>query len=97
MENAKHSAQWINTLVTYAIPMIGDRRVDQIETPDVLRVLAPIWLTKPETARRVRQRLGAVLDWAKAAGFRKARTRSPASRKGLPKQPDRKAHHAALP
>ena len=41
----------------------GDRRVDQIETSDVLKVLSPIWLTKPETARRVRQRMRTVFDW----------------------------------
>ena len=43
--------------------------MDQIDSPDVLRILSPIWMTKPETARRVRQRIGTVLDWAKAAGF----------------------------
>ena len=95
--NAKHSAQWINTLVQYVLPTMGDRRVDQIETPDVLRVLAPIWLTRPETARRVRQRIGAVLDWAKAAGFREGENPVAGVAKGLPRQPDRKAHHAALP
>ena len=57
-------------------PIIGHRRVDQIETPDVLKVLAPIWLTKPETARRVRQRISVVLDWAKASGFRGGETQS---------------------
>ena len=44
--NSKHAAQWINTLTTYAIPHFGTRRVDQIETPEVMRALAPIWLTK---------------------------------------------------
>ncbi len=95
--NAKHSAQWVNTLVQYVHPTMGGRRVDQIETPDVFRVLAPIWLTRPETARRVRQRIGAVLDWAKAAGFREGENPVAGVAKGLPRQPDRKAHHAALP
>ena len=95
--NPKHSGQWINTLAHYVFPMMGDRRVDQIETPDVLRVLAPIWLTRPETARRVRQRIGAVLDWANAAGFREGENPVAGVGKGLPRQPDRKAHHAALP
>ena len=40
--NPKHAAQWLNTLKTYACPHFGTRRVDQIETPDVLRALAPI-------------------------------------------------------
>src|SRR5258708_3544051 len=69
-KNAKHGDQWINTLKAYAYPAFGDRRVDQIDTPEILKALSPIWLTKQETARRVRQRIGAVLDWPKAAGFR---------------------------
>jgi integrase len=95
--NAKHAAQWFSTLAQYVFPTIAGRRVDQIETPDILRVLAPIWLTKPETARRVRQRIGTILDWAKAAGFRDGENPVAGVAKGLPKQPDRKAHHAALP
>ena len=68
--NKKHSAQWINTLSEYAFPAIGKQRIDQIDTPAILKVLSPIWLTKPETARRVKQRIGTVMDWAKASGFR---------------------------
>jgi integrase len=96
-KNAKHAAQWINTLAEYVFPALGDRRVDLIDTPDVLKVLSPIWLTKPETARRVRQRVGTVLDWAKAAGFRSGENPVQGIAKGLPKQPDRQDHHAALP
>lgn len=96
-ENAKHAAQWIQTLRTYVIPQLGTRRVDQIETPDVLRVQSPIWLTKPETARRVRQRIGTVLDWAKAAGHRTGDNPGEGVAKGLPKQGEREEHHAALP
>ncbi len=95
--NKKHAAQWISTLITYAYPVLKDRRVDQIDTPDVLRVLSPIWLTKPETARRVRQRIGTVFDWAKAAGFRAGDNPVDGVAKGLPKQGDRDEHHAALP
>jgi integrase len=96
-KNAKHGQQWINTLSTYAFPLLGERRVDQIETPDVLRVLAPIWLKKPETARRVMQRVRSVFDWAKVAGFRSGDNPVEWVVRGLPKQPDRSGHHAALP
>ena len=96
-KNKKHAAQWINTLRDYAFPIIGDRRVDHIDTPEVLRVLAPIWLSKPETARRVRQRIGTILDWAKAAGFRVEGNPVHGAAKGLPRQPDRKRHHRAMP
>lgn len=96
-KNPKHAAQWITTLRTYANPHLGTRRVDQIETPDVLRALSPIWLTKGETARRVRQRIGTVLDWAKAAGHRTGDNPVEGVAKGLPKQGERDEHHAALP
>ena len=96
-KNAKHAAQWLTTLKNYAFPVIGPQRVDQIGSGDVLKVLTPIWLSKPETARRVRQRIGTVLDWAKASGFRTEGNPVEGVTKGLPKQRDRDAHHAALP
>jgi integrase len=96
-KNAKHSQQWNNTLRQYVYPVLGQQRIDQIDTPDILKVLAPIWLTKPETARRVRQRIGTVLDWAKAAGFRTGDNPVAGVTKGLPKQGDRNGHHTALP
>lgn len=72
-------------------------REDAISTPDILRVLSPIWLTKPETARRVRQRLSTVMDWAKAAGYRVGDNPVDGVARGLPKQTDSDQHHAALP
>lgn len=95
--NAKHAAQWLSTLREYAFPVIGQRRVDQIDTPDLLKVLSPVWLTKPETARRVKQRLSTVFDWAKAAGHRSGENPVDGVAKGLPKQYDRAAHMTALP
>jgi integrase len=96
-KNAKHGDQWISTLKAYAYPAFGDRRVDQIDTPDILKALSPIWLTKAETARRVRQRIGTVLDWAKAAGYRGGSNPVEEISKALPRQSDRKGHFAALP
>ena len=46
-KNKKHREQWINTLTEYAFPVIGKQRVDHVDTPDILRLLSPIWLTKP--------------------------------------------------
>ncbi len=68
--NAKHRDQWRNTLVTYAVPLLGPMMVDQIEVQDVLRVLHPIWQIKTETASRVRGRIEAVLSWATVSGHR---------------------------
>lgn len=62
--NPKHAGQWTSTLEAYAKPVLGDLRVDRIETDHVLAVLRPIWATKTETASRVRQRVEAVLDSA---------------------------------
>ena len=95
--NAKHASQWINTLTTYAFPILGERRGDEIETADVLKVLSPIWLSKPETARRVLQRIATVLSWAKAAGFREGENPTEGVEQGLPRQPNRKNHFEAMP
>ncbi len=94
--NGKHGQQWMNTLITYVFPYFGDKPVNQIDTPDVLRALSPIWLTKPETARRVRQRISVVLDWAKVAGYRTGDNPVEGVAKGLPRQHDRDEHHKAL-
>lgn len=96
-KNPKHGDQWINTLTQYVFPFIGDNQVNRIDTPDILKALSPIWLIKPETARRVLQRIRTVLDWAKAAGFRTGDNPVDGVTKGLPKQPDQDLHHEALP
>lgn len=68
--NGKHGDQWIATLRAYAFPVIGNLAVDGIDARAIQRVLTPIWLSKGETARRVRQRIGAVLDYAHGKGWR---------------------------
>ena len=89
--------QWINTLRDYAFPFIGALPVHAIGTAEVLKVLAPIWLEKPETARRVRQRIGVILDWARAAGHRSGDNPDNLIGDALPRQRKRDEHHAALP
>jgi len=95
--NAKHGTQWLSTLETYAFPKLGDRTVDEISPADVKEVLLQIWLEKPETARRVRQRIAAVLDWAHTEGYRPDRVLLPTAGKGLPRQPEGVRHMPALP
>ncbi|MFN7611574.1 MAG: tyrosine-type recombinase/integrase, partial [bacterium] len=68
--NPKHRQQWRNTLDTYAFGKIGHLRVNEITVQDVLRVLAPIWTEKNETASRVRGRIEAILAWATTHGHR---------------------------
>jgi integrase len=96
-KNGKHQAQWISTLETYAFPLLGDLPVDQIEGPLIRDAIAPIWVTKPETARRVRQRIGTVLDWSYVKGYRKSEAPMRSLPKGLPRQPRKDGHFAAMP
>lgn len=69
-KSKKHRAQWLTILETYAFPFIGDKTVNEITGPDVRSILIAIWQDKHETARRVRQRTVAILDWAVATGHR---------------------------
>jgi integrase len=68
--NAKHREEWLGSLERYAFPMIGAMAVGAVDTAAIEKVLMPIWLTKPETARRVKQRIGVVLDYAHGQGWR---------------------------
>jgi len=68
--NDTHRRQWVSTLQQYVYPTIGDHAVAAIGTAAVMKCLEPIWSTRTETASRVRGRIEAVLDWAKARGYR---------------------------
>jgi len=68
-KNAKHAQQWENTLKTYAFPIIGHLPISDITTDLILRILEPIWVTKAETASRVRQRLETIWDYGKARNY----------------------------
>ena len=94
--NAKHGAQFISTLETYAFPRLGRLSVTDVSTADVLSVLSPIWTAKPETARRVRQRIGAVMKWAVAQGWRQDNPAESIAQ-ALPKAKKAPAHRKALP
>jgi len=100
--NAKHAQQWTNTLATYVYPTFGSVAVADVDVAMIMKALEPIWAAKPETAGRVRGRIEAVLDWAKARGFREGE--NPARWRGhlsnlLPARTKVQAvkHHAALP
>jgi len=67
--NAKHIDGWIGCLENHVFQAFGAEPVDRIEGIRVRDVLAPIWLTIPETARRVLQRIGVVLDYAHIHGW----------------------------
>jgi integrase len=98
----KHRQQWHNTLRDYVLPAIGDLPVGSIDTGAVVKIIEPLWREKTETASRVRGRIEAVLDYAKARRWREGE--NPARWRGhldqmLPKRSkvQRVEHHAALP
>jgi integrase len=97
--NEKHRMQWRSSL-TGPVASLRARPVDEIDTQAVLAVLTPLWQTKPETASRLRGRIEAVLDAAKAQGHRSGE--NPAAWRGhlshlLPKrQKLTRIHHAAM-
>ena len=68
--NPKHAQDWPASLERFVFPRFGERSVSEVTSADVLGVLGPIWHEKPETARRVRQRIGAVMQWAVAMEYR---------------------------
>ncbi|MGD9812583.1 MAG: tyrosine-type recombinase/integrase, partial [Sphingobium sp.] len=96
-KNGKHNDQWLTTLENYAWSRLGALRVNEIEGPLIRDVLAEIWLAKPETARRVKQRIGVVLDWCYAKGFRPSEAPMRSLSKGLPRQPKKDGHFEAMP
>lgn len=99
--NEKHRAQWSMTIGDAYCKPIRSKRIDMITTEDVLTVLKPVWITKAETASRLRGRIERILDAAKAKGLRDGE--NPARWRGhlsnlLPKrQKLQRGHHPAVP
>ncbi len=88
---------WRLTLRNYAMPKLAPRPVNRISTADVMDILLPIWNAKRVTARKVRQRIGAVMRWAVAQGYREDNPAGDAIGAALPKQGVRTRHFTALP
>jgi hypothetical protein len=100
--NDKHRAQWPPTLEAYAYPHFGSLPIAEVDTGHVMAALEPIWRSKAETASRLRGRIEAILDYAKARGWRTGE--NPARWRGhvanmLPNKAKVQpvVHHAALP
>lgn len=65
---------FLSSLEDHAFPSLGRKRVDEIDADDIATTLKAIWTTKPSIARKVRQRIGKVLDFAKAKRWRDSET-----------------------
>lgn len=95
-KNRRH-ANWISSFENHVFPIIGTRPVDAVDSTAVLEVLSPIWLEVPDTARRILQRVGAVLDFAHIKGWISGEVSLRSVRKGLPRQTEKAGHLAAMP
>ena len=97
LRSEKNAKLWFAQLERHAFKKIGAMPVDKIGREDVLRVLTPIWTSKPEAARKVRQRIRATLAWAEAHGFVDRNVAGDAISGALPAMPAVKANLRAMP
>ena len=95
-QGSKSEKLWRSSLRDYAVPKLGHRRVSEITRADVHSVLESIWSEKPETARRVRQRISKIMLWAVAKEYRQDNPAGEALNTLLPKHTGITRHHRAL-
>ena len=88
---------WESRLRRHAFPRLGGKRVDKIDTRDVMAVLLPIWNEKRQTARRVRQYIGAVMRWSVAQGHREDNPAGDAIGAALSKSSGPARHFRTIP
>ncbi len=92
-----HHSRWLSGFERHVFPRIGKKPVDKMDSACVVEVLSPIWLEIPETARRILQRIGVVLDFAHIKGWISSEVSLRSVRKGLPRQTDKAGHFVAMP
>ncbi|MCY4431073.1 MAG: tyrosine-type recombinase/integrase [Rhodospirillales bacterium] len=95
--SAKVAALWLKSMERYAFPTLGDKRVDQVGREDVLRILSPIWTSKPEAARKLRLQIRTTLRWAQGHGYVETNAAGEAIDGALPPQPSVRSHHRTIP
>ena len=93
----KHAAQWLAGMVTHVFPAFGDRALRTIGVVDVRKALEPIWTTKHETARKLKQRIEATFDWARAEGHYGPENPARGIKRALKPLPRNPTHLAAMP
>jgi integrase len=100
-KSAVYARQWLASLENYAFPKLGEMPTGAIAAADIITVLTPIWQEVPETARQVRNRICAVLDYAHAKGWRSdeapSGNASLKAGRGLPRQIKSRENRKAMP
>ncbi len=91
-----HLSRWLSGFERHIFPRIGRKPVDQVDSAMVVYALSPIWLEISETARRLLQRIGVVLDFAHVKGWLPTAVSLRSVRKGLPRQNDKRDHMEAM-
>lgn len=95
-DTGRSEENWRSSLQRYAYPALGSTPVDQITSADLVRVLLPIWHSKPETARKLKTRLGVVMRWCIATGFCADDPAGPPLAAALPRHTAPTKHLASL-
>ena len=90
-------ASWMSSFERHVFPLVGNKAVTAIDSAAVLTVLEPIWLTIPDTAKRVLQRIGTVLDYTHIKGLVPEEVSLRSVTRGLPRQTHQVTHRAAMP
>lgn len=96
-KSAVHADRWMRSLENDVFPHFGDYPIAKVGKPDVLRVLAPIWATKNDTAKRIKQRMAVVFAWAIDAGHYTGPNPTELSNETLPALKRERDHHDAMP
>ena len=96
-KHEKTEKRWRSTIEAYAMPVLGSKLVSEVTSADVMAILMPIWVSKHETAEKTRERVGVVMKWAVAQGYRNDNPAGPEIIKALPKTTQRAEHFRALP
>ena len=94
---SKTARQWQASFRDYAFPQLGELSVDRISTADVMATMQPIWTRKHVTARKLLHRIGTVMKWAIAQGYRADNPANEAIIAALPRRPEPVRHREALP
>ena len=95
-KNQKFAKQWLSSLEHHVFPTIGKLPISQVTSADILRVLTPIWNTKGDTAKKIKQRLRMIIKWARAQGYFQGDDPVELAEQALPKQLKSDDHHKSL-
>ena len=95
-KNEKFALQWYSSLENHVLPKIGKLPISQITSSDILNVLSPIWNTRTDTARKLKQRIRLIIKWARAKGFFQGDDPVELAKQTLPRKKRSDNHHKSL-